>query len=478
MPSQLNGEPDESDQRDPDTVPSGDAGDAPPSAPLVPDTPAAGPAAAPGAPAAHSDAHHTPAAPEPPDPGSTEPPDPGSTEPETGPIGIEALAPAPAPPMQPPAFGARPMWSDSARDYSAGPLPLEHEGITRQIETGVLTGARWVDRFQSRVPPVAFAYATFKKYADDEGSRLAALLAYYTFISLFPLMIGGVAVLNRVLANYPSTVQQIIEEVVPHQYQDQILDAYYALPDNGAALWVAVIGLLIAGTGGVFSLYATVNQVFAVPYRYRYGFGPRYLRVIAAIVIMAVAVLIVAVGGSIVGTLFDIPAANRAAVLGMTSIIFSASLYWAAKILSRRDLRPRDLLLGALLGGTITTSVVSLGSLLVSRIVAGSSPVYGAFATVIAIISVMMIAANGVVISLEISVVRAWQLWPRGIDIHLLFPADERAYALLTLMDERMPSQRNDIRFDAEGHFDPRRPPIEVLNRRQPGVPRSPYDKG
>ena len=66
----------------------------------------------------------------------------------------------------------------------------------------------------------------------------------------------------------------------------------------------------------------------------------------------------------------------------------------------------------------------------------------------------------------------------RGIDIHLLFPADERAYALLSIMDERMPSQRNDIRFDADGHFDARRLPFGELDHRQPGVPRTPYDPG
>ena len=120
------------------------------------------------------------------------------------------------------------MWTDADRNYAAGPLPLEHEGFTRQIETGVLTGARWVDRFQSRFAPVAFAYAVFKKYADDEGSRLAALMAYYTFLSLFPLVIGGVAVLSQVLENRPDLVQEVIEDVVPAAYQDQILAAYEA----------------------------------------------------------------------------------------------------------------------------------------------------------------------------------------------------------------------------------------------------------
>ena len=63
------------------------------------------------------------------------------------------------------------------------------------------------------------------------------------------------------------------------------------------------------------------------------------------------------------------------------------------------------------------------------------------------------------------------------MDIHLLYPADERAYALLTLMDERMPSQRNDVRFDAVGHDDPRRAAWSTLTRRQPGIPRTPFDE-
>ena len=63
-----------------------------------------------------------------------------------------------------------------------------------------------------------------------------------------------------------------------------------------------------------------------------------------------------------------------------------------------------------------------------------------------------------------------------GVDINNLFPADERAYALLSLMDERMPSQRNGIYFDASGHEDDRRSDLEALMRRPEGVPRSPYD--
>jgi len=80
------------------------------------------------------------------------------------------------------------------------------------------------------------------------------------------------------------------------------------------------------------------------------------------------------------------------------------------------------------------------------------------------------------VFAYEASVVWAWRLWPRGVDINNLFPADERAYTLLSLMDERMPSQRNGIYFDATGHEDERRPDLEALMRRPEGVPMTPYD--
>ena len=124
------------------------------------------------------------------------------------------------------------------------------------------------------------------------------------------------------------------------------------------------------------------------------------------------------------------------------------------------------------------TTIIGLGSALVGQFIASSSAVYGVFGTVVGICSVLFLVSNAIVFSFEISVVRAWQLWPRGVDNNLLFPADERAYALLTLMDERMPSQRNGVAFDATGHDDPRRADLASLMRRPVGVPRHPYAVG
>ena len=46
----------------------------------------------------------------------------------------------------------------------------------------------WLDRFQQRHPWAGFPFAVVKKFGDDQAGNLAALIAYYGFFSLFPLL--------------------------------------------------------------------------------------------------------------------------------------------------------------------------------------------------------------------------------------------------------------------------------------------------
>ena len=367
-------------------------------------------------------------------------------------------------------------WTDPAGNWAPSPPPTSHSGPAAAVEQRVLGGSRWLDRLQSGVPPIAFMYAVFKKYSDDEGGRLAALIAYYTFLSLFPLAVLGFAIINTILSDRPDLVLQLVTDIVPPEYQQQVINAYTGLPDSGPAFAIALIGLLLSGTAGVFAFYAMVNQVFAVPYRYRYGFGPRYLRVFLVLIVGGVAVLVVTVGSAFAANFSNFALVQRIGVFLLVWLVASAVLYFVAAVLTRTPTSLREAGLGAALGGVAMTLFLSLGSILVGRFVSSSSAIYGAFATVVGIFSVLFLVSNSIVFCFEIGIVRAWRLWPRGIDIHLLYPADQRAYALLTVMDERMPSQRNGVLFDATGHDDPRRPGPAELHERPAGVPRRPYD--
>ena len=49
---------------------------------------------------------------------------------------------------------------------------------------------RRADKQQQQRAWIAFPYAVMKKFGDDQAGNLAALIAYYGFLSLFPLMLA------------------------------------------------------------------------------------------------------------------------------------------------------------------------------------------------------------------------------------------------------------------------------------------------
>ena len=56
-----------------------------------------------------------------------------------------------------------------------------------------------VDAFQRRHPVIGFPLAVSYKFFDDQGVYLAALITYYGFLSLFPLLLLLASVLGFVL---------------------------------------------------------------------------------------------------------------------------------------------------------------------------------------------------------------------------------------------------------------------------------------
>ena len=137
----------------------------------------------------------------------------------------------------------------------------------------------WADRLQRGHGVLGFPYAVVKKYGDDEGGRQAALITYYGFLSIFPLLLLGVAVLSRVLADHPDLRQRLIAAIVPQALRSTVEHSLATLPTSTIPFVVGLIGLLFSGTGVVFSAYQTLNHVAAVPHRLRAGFVSRYVRV-------------------------------------------------------------------------------------------------------------------------------------------------------------------------------------------------------
>jgi membrane protein len=305
----------------------------------------------------------------------------------------------------------------------------------------------WADGVQRRHGVLGFPYAVIKKYGDDDGGREAALITYYGFLSIFPLLLLGVAILSRVLASNSELRQRLMDAIVPPVLQSTVDHAVTSLPTSTVPFIVGLIGLLFSGTGVVFSVSQTLNNVAAVPRRARFGFFPRYLRVFAMLAALLLGAGAVGALTVAVTAIPNLAGAERVvAALGSALVIFGVLLL-GARLLLARPAPFRAIWPGAAFGAVVVALVLSLGPILLARLVSRAGPVYGSFATVAGIFALLYLVSQALVYSAEVAAVRYARLWPRALDVNRPTPADARAMALLAREQERIQAARVDLRL-------------------------------
>ena len=110
-----------------------------------------------------------------------------------------------------------------------------------------------VDAWQRRHALGGVPIAVAKKFGEDRASSLGALIAYYGFFSLFPLLLAFVSVLGFVLEDNPSLQADIVDStlaripVIGAQLDDQI----QPLTGSGVALAVGLAGVVDRHHGGM-----------------------------------------------------------------------------------------------------------------------------------------------------------------------------------------------------------------------------------
>jgi len=309
----------------------------------------------------------------------------------------------------------------------------------------------WADRLQRKHGVLGFPYAVVKKYGDDEGGRQAALITYYGFLSIFPLLLLGVAVLSRVLADHPDLRQRLIKEIVPQALRSTVEHSLATLPTSTIPFVVGLIGLLFSGTGVVFSAYQTLNHVAAVRYRLRAGFLSRYVRVLVVLAMLLLGALATGALTVVATALHGQPGLERAAaVLGSALVVFAVLLF-GAKLLLARPAPVRALWPGAIMGAAAVTVVLNAGAPLLATLVAKAGPVYGSFATVAGMFALLYLVGQALVYAAEVAAVRYARLWPRALDPNRPTAADVRALTLLAREQERIPAARVEFHLATGG---------------------------
>ena len=286
---------------------------------------------------------------------------------------------------------------------------------------------------------IAFPYAVMKKFGDDQAGNLAALISYYGFLSLFPLMMVLVTLLGLLLRNNPELQDTIRASALANfpVLGDQISSNVDSLTGSGLALGIGLALALWAGLGVMKVLQTAMNAVWNVPYRARPNFWVSLLRALIMLLVLGVITIASAAAGSVGGGSDN----WLLAIFGIAmSVVLNLVLFLLAfRILTSEDVTWADVLPGALIAAVAWTTLQAIGGYIVSNRLQGASNTYGAFAIVIGLLAWIYLGAQVTLFAAEVNVVRKRRLWPRAIVQPPLTEADERAFKSYAEQEERRP---------------------------------------
>ena len=312
-----------------------------------------------------------------------------------------------------------------------------------------------LDRLQRRHPVAGFPIAVVYKYVDDSGPYLAALITYYAFVSLFPLLLLLSTILGHVLAGDPHLQQRLIHSAVS---QFPIVGAQLARPrelsGGTTGVVVGVLGSLYGGLGVAQALQYAMNSAWWVPVNNRptplLARGRSLLLLGTAGLAVIGTTALSALGAADVGS-FGVLV--RILVLVASVVVNGVVFVCAFRLATPRRLSVRHVAPGALIAAVLWQLLQTFGVTYVGHVVRNASPVNGVFALVLGLLAFLYLAAVAVVVCVEINVVRVDRLYPRALltpftdDVDLT-PGDRRSYTALAKAQRNKGFETVHVTFD------------------------------
>jgi inner membrane protein YhjD len=274
------------------------------------------------------------------------------------------------------------------------------------------------DDLQRAHRSLALPVAIYRRFGDARAGRLAAVIAYYGFFSLFPALLALVTVLGFVLEDRPDLRDDIQRSALGQLpvIGDYIGEAATTpLTGNAAALVIGLLTALWAGMGAMQASQDAVNSVFDVPRNEQ----PSFLKKRARSLLMLVVLGGLLVGGAaltqFVNALGDVAILARL-LLFVGTLALNVVVFWIAYRVLLAERHPwRALLPGAITAGIGYHVLQVVGQLYVNHVLKGAQDTYGTFATVIGLLSWLHLMAQITLLGTVVNVVTAKQLWPRHL---------------------------------------------------------------
>jgi membrane protein len=303
------------------------------------------------------------------------------------------------------------------------------------------------DTFQQSSRWLAFPIAVQKKFSDDQASNQAALLSYYGFFSLFPLLLVFTTILGFVLKGDPHLQKTVSDGVLAKLPIVGTELKGKSLTGSVGGLIIGVLTSLWSGLAITTAAQNALNRVWGVPMKARATFVKTRIRGIVLLVALGVLFIIsTGVTGVVSGGLGGIGARIAGYVLALlVNFVFFMISY---RMLTDSAIPTSELRLGSIVMAVFWTILQAVQGAYIAHL-KGSSGAYGTFGLVIALLIWLHLGAQMFLYCAEINVVHARKLWPRSFFGAPVKHTDQEALRTLALIEERSEEEHVAVSFTA-----------------------------
>lgn len=264
----------------------------------------------------------------------------------------------------------------------------------------------WLDRLQQRNRAVGLTVAVIYKYLDDQGGYLAALITYYAFVSLFPLLLLLTTGLGVLLAGRPDLQAQVMHGTLS---QFPVIGSQLQQPEGlsggTVAVVVGVLGALYGGLGVGQAVQNAMDSVWAVPRNKRRDPLRSRTRSLLLLLVLGSAAIASTLISGIAHATGSLGVFGRIGVAFVAVAINAVICLVAFRLTTARELSYRQVLPGAIAAAFIWQMLQWFGAGYVGHVVKSASATNSVFALVLGLLAFLFLISSTLVLCAEINVV-------------------------------------------------------------------------
>jgi membrane protein len=260
---------------------------------------------------------------------------------------------------------------------------------------------RYLDKLRDRIKPFDTAMTVNERVGMLGGGPRASAIALAAFLSLFPLLLVGIAVVGWFSVDNADFAEETIERMgLEGRAARAVTEAIdTAESSRQAATVVGLVGLVWSGLGVVGAMEGALNTVWQVSGRGLLAKLRQFVWLVGAALLF--------IGSAGLGALLGVlPGPGIVSSLLGGLVLDTALFLWTFQQLTNAAVPWRAHLPGAIVGGIGMGILKLIAGVYVPQMVASSSALYGSIGVVFAILAWLVLVSRLFVYAATYNVVR------------------------------------------------------------------------